>query len=332
MSYELDLVLPNRPSASDLVADGERAEERGYDRVWVPENWGRDQVSLLATIGERTDRIGIGTGIMPVYSRTPALAGQTAATLQELTGGRFRLGLGPSGPAVIENWHGIDFGNPLRRTREYIEIVRAVVEDREVDYGGEYFSLSGFSFRADAPDEPPAIDAAGLGPKAVELAGRFADGWHAFLFSPDGLRQRLVDFERGADLGDRDPTDARVAATVPVCALEDSERARTLASQHIAFYVGAMGEYYRNSVAEQGHEDVAQEIYDFWQAGDRGDAIAITHDRLLDPYAAAGTPDEVRAQLDDFAVDGVDALTVYVPARAEPDEIEATLSAVAPNA
>lgn len=331
MSYEIDLALPDRPTADGVVSVGEHAEELGYDRVWVPENWGRDQVSLLATLGERTERIGLGTGITPVYSRTPSLVGQTAATLQELTDGRFRVGLGPSGPAVIENWHGVDFERPLRRTREYVEIVRQVVNGEEVNYDGDFFSASGFRYRADPPETPPGIDASGLGPKAVELAGRFADGWHAFLFSPSGLRGRLEDFRRGADLGNRDPAEARVAATVPVCALEDGERARELASQHVAFYVGAMGTFYRDSVARQGHEETAEAIFEAWQDGEQGQAIATARDELLDEYAAAGTPEEVRNQLDAFAVDGVDALTVYVPTRADNDEMEETLAAVGPN-
>jgi len=155
-----DVFLPvgAQPTLNDLVEQAVHAEELGYDRVWFPETWGRDAVTAMAITAERTDSIGIGTSIANIYSRSPALLGQTAATLQEVSGGRFRLGVGPSGPIVIENWHGEEFGNPLRRTRETIEIARQVVSGEVVSYDGEYFSLDGFRLRCDAPDpEPPSM-------------------------------------------------------------------------------------------------------------------------------------------------------------------------------
>jgi len=121
-----DLFLPvgSQPELEWLVEWSERAEKLGYDHVWMPESWGRDVVTVLTSIARETDEIGIGTSIANVYSRSPALLGQTAATLQEVSDGRFRLGLGPSGPILIEGWHGVDYERPLRRTRETIDIVR----------------------------------------------------------------------------------------------------------------------------------------------------------------------------------------------------------------
>ncbi|MFC6769749.1 TIGR04024 family LLM class F420-dependent oxidoreductase, partial [Natrinema soli] len=199
----------------DSIADYTRAaEEAGYDCAWLPETWGRDAVTVLAAMAERTDSIDIGSSILNTYSRTPAMLGQTAATLQELSGGRFRLGLGPSGPVVIESWHGVEYGNPLRRTRETVEIVRQVLSGETVDYDGDDFDLSGFRLRCDPPETPPPIEVTGMGPKAVELAGRFADGWHGIMLTPDGTRDRLEDIERGAELGDRDPDDVQITAGV----------------------------------------------------------------------------------------------------------------------
>ncbi|MEF8781430.1 MAG: TIGR04024 family LLM class F420-dependent oxidoreductase, partial [Haloferacaceae archaeon] len=197
---DVSLPVAAQPSLDAIVSMAQRAEGAGYDRVWLPETWGRDAVTTLALAAERTDRIGLGTSITNVYSRSPALVGQTAATLQEASDGRFRVGLGPSGPEVIQRWHGESFDRPLRRTREYVEIVRAVCAGEEVDYDGDVFDLSGFRLRCDPPEPAPPIDAAGLGPKSVELAGRFADGWHALLLTPDGLRDRLSDLRRGAEL------------------------------------------------------------------------------------------------------------------------------------
>lgn len=199
---DVDVFLPvgAQPALDDLADQAVAAEEFGFDRVWFPESWGRDVVTPIAIAAEQTDRIGLGTSIANVYSRSPALLGQTAATLQEASDGRFRLGVGPSGPIVVENWHGEDFGNPLQRTRETIEIIRRVMSGETVSYDGEYFALDGFRLRCNAPNPEPPVDAAALGPKAVELAGRFADGWHAINYTRDGFEERLKDLRRGAEL------------------------------------------------------------------------------------------------------------------------------------
>jgi coenzyme F420-dependent oxidoreductase len=328
-----DVFLPvgAQPTLDALVEQAVAAERLGYDRVWFPESWGRDVVTPLATAAERTDQIGLGTSIANVYSRSPALLGQTAATVQEASDGRFRLGVGPSGPHVIENWHGMEFGNPLRRTRETIEIIRQVLSGEPVSYDGEYFNLDGFRLRCDPPDPAPPIDAAGLGPKSVELAGRFADGWHAVTYTRDGVSDRLEDLRRGAELGEKDPEDVRVTLSVNCCALDDGERARELVAQHIAFYFGGMGTYYRDNLARQGHEDLAHEIYDAWQDGERKHAIDRVRSELRDQMGAAGTPEEARAQLRQFeAIDGVDAIYISFPRGADPEEIHETMEALAP--
>ena len=313
----------------DFVTLATRAEALGYDRVWLPETWGRDAVTTLTTIAERTDEIGIGTSIANVYSRSPALLGQTAATLQEVSDGRFRLGLGPSGQAVIEGWHGIEFGNPLRRTREYVEVVRTVLAGETLNYDGHYFTLGGFRLRCDPPEPAPAVDAAGIGPKSVELAGRFADGWHAITLTPEGIEDRMADFRRGAELGDREP--GRVTVSLTCAALDDDEHARDLVRNHLAFYVGAMGTYYRNALARQGYEQVANEVAAAWGSGDRERAKALLDDDLLDELAAAGSPDHARERLGRFeAVDGVDRVAVGFPRAATVPEMERTLAELAP--
>lgn len=311
---------------------GVRAERAGYDRVWLPETWGRDAVTVLATVAERTDRVGIGTSIANVYSRSPALIGQTAATLQEASGGRFRLGLGASGPILVEGWHGVDYGNPLRRTRETIEVVRQVLSGETVQYDGEYFQLAGFRLRQGPPERPPPIDAGGMGPKAVELAGRFGDGWHALMLTPDGLADRIEDFRHGSGLGDRDRAGQRVTVSVGCCALEDRERARYLAREHLAFYVGGMGTFYREALARQGYEETAETIAQRWASGDTEGAVGAIGDDLLDAFAAAGHPEECRERLAAFeAVEGVDAVAVSFPRGADSGEIERTTDALAPT-
>ncbi|GAB3663221.1 TIGR04024 family LLM class F420-dependent oxidoreductase [Halopiger thermotolerans] len=328
----LHLPVAAQPSLDALVDLARLGERRGYEFAWLPETWGRDAVTVLATIARETERIGIGPSVVNVYSRSPALLGQTAATLQEASDGRLRMGIAPSGPAVIEGWHGLEFDRPLRRTREYIEIVRTVLSGERVEYDGDLFSLSGFRLRCNPPEEPVPIDAAGMGPKAVELAGRFADGWHAILFTPAGLEERLEDLRRGADLGDRSAEDVRVTLSVTACALEDGDRARSLARQHLAFYVGAMGTYYRESLARQGYEDEAQEIAAAWANGDQEAALEAIPDALLDDLAAVGTPDRAREELRKFErLDGVDEVGIGFPRGASSDEIEATIAALAPD-
>lgn len=330
---ERDVFLPvaAQPSVDALVEQARLGEELGYDTAWLPETWGRDAVTTLTSIAHGTEEIDIGTSIMPVYSRSPALIGQTAATLQEVADGRFRLGLGPSGPIVIENWHGVDFGNPLRRTRETVDVVKRVLSGDEVDYDGEYFDLEGFRLRCDPPDSVPPVETAGMGPKAVELAGRFADGWHALMLTRDGLRDRLEDFERGSEMGDRDRSEQRVTLSLTCCALEDAEEAKRLVKQHSAFYVGGMGTYYRDNLARQGHEDVAHEIHDNWQNGDKRAAVEALPDDLLEELAVWGTPEEARERFERFTeVGGVEAVSVSFPRGADLDQIESTVRALAP--
>jgi coenzyme F420-dependent oxidoreductase len=330
-----DVFLPvaAQPSVDALVDQAVRGEELGYDRAWLPESWGRSAPVTLTSIAENTEEIGIGTSIMPVYSRSPALIGMTAATLQEVSGGRLRLGLGPSGPIVIENWHGVEFGNPLRRTRETVDVVKRVLSGDEVEYDGEYFELSGFRLRQGAPDPVPAIDAAAMGPKAVELAGRFADGWHALMLTREGLSERLEDLERGAELAGREPGEVRTTLSLTCCALEDGERARDLVRQHVAFYIGGMGTYYRDNLARQGHEELAHGIYDAWNDDRRGEAVSLIDDDLLDSLAVGGTPERARELLAEFeTLDGVDVASVSFPRGADVEEIVATMEALAPEA
>ncbi|MFB6269485.1 MAG: TIGR04024 family LLM class F420-dependent oxidoreductase [Halobacterium sp.] len=326
------LPVAAQDSLDDVVGIGEHAEALGYHRAWFPETWGRDAVTALSALAAATDDIGIGTSIVNTYSRSAALLGQTAATLQEYSDGRFRLGLGPSGPAVTEGWHGQDFDRPLRRTREYVEVVRMVLSGEQVDYDGDTVQTRGFRLRQTPPEPAPEIDVTGMGPKAVELAGRFADGWHALMFTREGFEDRLDDLRKGAELGGRDADDVRTTFVLPCCALDDGERARNLARQHLAFYVGGMGTFYRDALARQGYEDAAETIHGAWQAGERERAVGAVSDDLLDALAAAGTPEQVRDRVADFeALAGLDAVAVSFPRAADRDVIDQTLEAVAPE-
>ncbi|ELZ04628.1 5,10-methylenetetrahydromethanopterin reductase [Natrialba aegyptia DSM 13077] len=333
MMTDRDVHLPvaAQPSVDSLVEYAQTAEAGGYDCAWLPETWGRDAVTVLTAIAERTETIDIGTSIVNTYSRSPALLGQTAATLQEVSDGRFRLGLGPSGPVVIENWHGVAYGNPLKRTRETVDIVKQVLAGEPVEYDGDEFSLSGFRLRSAPPDPTPPVEVTGMGPKAVELAGRFADGWHGIMLTPEGISDRIDDIERGAELGDRDPDDVQVTTGVTCCALEDAERARELARQHTAFYVGGMGTFYRDALERQGYDEAA-DIHDAWQNGERERALELVDEAILDDLCAAGNPETVREQVSRYeAVEGVDSVAVSFPRGADREDIERTMDVLAPD-
>jgi coenzyme F420-dependent oxidoreductase len=333
MARDVFLPVAAQTSVDALVEQAQTAERLGYDRAWLPETWGRDAVTTLTSIAHGTEEIGIGTSIMPIYSRSAALIGQTAATLQEVSDGRFRLGLGPSGPIVIENWHGQDFANPLKYTRETVDVVKQVLSGERVSYDGEYFDLDGFRLRCEPPEPVPKIDAAGMGPKSVELAGRFSDGWHALMLTKDGLRDRMEDFDHGSDLGDQDRSEQEVTLSLTCCVDEDRERARRLVKQHICFYVGGMGTFYRDAIARQGYEDLAYEIADNWNDGDRERLVAEFPDELLDELAIAGTPDECADRIDEFeAIDGVTSASVSFPRAADQDDIQRTIETLAPDA
>ncbi|MFB6171762.1 MAG: TIGR04024 family LLM class F420-dependent oxidoreductase [Haloarculaceae archaeon] len=330
--FQIDLTLsPDRhDTLAGLTDVAQEAEQLGFDYVGFGETTGWDSVAILTALAERTETIGIADDVIGPYSRSPGQIAQAAASVQSLADGRLRLGLGTSSPALVEGWHGLDFEQPLRRLREAIEIVDMATAGEEVTYDGEIFTPEGFTLDVPTPVEVP-IDVAALGPKGVELAGRFADGWVPQLFTPSGLDQRLDDLRRGAELADRDPDTLRTSILLRTCALEDGERARQLGRQHVAFMVSVYGPFYRQSIAAQGYEDMVDDIRDHWMDGDREGAIAAVDDEVLDGLVACGTPDEVNAIIDDFAaVEGCDAVRVGWVGPADDEAIQSTMEAVAP--
>jgi coenzyme F420-dependent oxidoreductase len=333
-SLGVHLPVAAQSSLDSLVDIAVRAEHRGYERVWMPETWGRDAVTTLAVVAERTSRIGVGSSLFNVYSRSPTLVGQTAVTLQEASENRFRVGVGPSGPAVVEHWHGVDFDRPLRRTREYVAVLRQVFSGETVRYSGDCFELDGFRLRCGPPETSPPVDVGGMGPKAVELAGRFADGWHALMCSPDGLRTRLADLERGAALGDRSAEDLHTTLVLP-CAVSDGDgegdesRARELVTQHVAFYVGGMGTFYRDALERQGYP--AARAHEAWQDGDRERALAVV-EGFVDDLAVSGPPAEARQALARFrGIDRLDEVAIAFPRGATDEDVRATVAGLSPG-
>jgi coenzyme F420-dependent oxidoreductase len=324
------LITPEDYDSVDAMADrAALAEDYGFEYVSMGETNGWNIVPAMAVIAERTDDLGICDDVISPYSRAPTVVAQAALTLQDISDGRFRLGLGTSSPAIAERWHAQDFDRPLRRLRETIEIVNEVAAGGRVSYEGEIYDFGGLKYECDPPATPLPVDVAGFGPTTTEMTGRFADGWIPQFLTPDGMRDRLADLRHGADLADRDPSKVRVSPIVRCCADEDGEAARELARKHVAFFLGAYGPYYGDSVARQGYEDVVTSIREAWDDRDTDLMAERLPDELLDELAAVGTPDEVREWVEDYlSIDGVDAVRMGFVNGMDDAQQELTMAAV----
>src|SRR3954465_9807888 len=320
---------PPGTNPAELVPLVKLAETLGYDSVWAAESWGTDAVTVLAWMAACTSRIKVGSAIMQIPGRTPANTAMTAATLDLLSDGRFMLGLGTSGPQVVEGWHGEPWGKPLGKTREYVEIVRAALRREVVEHHGAHydvpFSRDGSTGRAKPlklmarpfrPDLP--IYLASLGPKAVALAFEIADGWLPIFWSPERARDVFPIAEA------RDGFE--VAPSVPVVATDDVESGRDALKQYYSFYVGGMGargkNFYNDLMARYGYEAEARAIQDAFLDGRQRDAAAAVPDAFVDEVALVGSTERIRDRLAAWRESG--ATTLLVSTRDE-----ATLRAVA---
>lgn len=304
-----------------------QAERLGYDSVWVPETWGADAVSLLALLAVRTSTIRLASGVLNVYSRSAALIAQTAATLQELSGGRFILGLGSSGPIVVERWHGVPFDRPLARTREYVSVIRTALRGEEVRYEGDILQLRDFKLLNPPPTCPPIYIAA-LGPRNVRLTGEIADGWLP-IFAPIGRLDGLIaELRRGEGAAGRSPGSVEVAAYLP--ALVGSRGSRLLCQQ-LAYYVGGMGTFYAGFLRARGFGEETEAIRGRWQAGDRVGAVELVGPDLLASATLGDDPEVGRGRLNQARAQGVSLPIVAVPHGSRPDEVAATLQAFRPG-
>lgn len=318
---DLGLRLPNprEVSREKSIEFAELAENNGLSSIWIGESWHYNSVPLLTDVIRQTESIAVCSGIFNIYSRTPGLIAMTASSLADASNQRFRLGLGTSGPRVIENFHGQSFDSPLRRTREYIEIIRAFLSGEEVNYDGELFSLSGFSLTE--PNSVP-IYLAAMGKKNLELTGAFADGWIPLLVPRTGIETAMEDISRGAKKFDRESSDITIAPWIPTCISADRpNEARNYARSLLGFYIGAMGDYYANAVSRYGFKEEATVIQDAWNAdGSEGAASAVT-DEMMDKFTASGSPSEATASLAEFGEAGADMPIAYIPSHWAPDEI-----------
>ncbi len=317
----------------ELISVARQAESWGYDTFFTGESWGRDAITILTMLACHTQTLRLGTGIVTVFSRTPALIAQSIASLDLISNGRATLGLGASGRIVIEDWHGMEFRRPLARTREYIQIIKTALSGARVDHLGEIFQLARFRLGASPVQENIPIYVASLGPRNLELTGQLADGW-----LPVWTHRRELPAMKGivsdaADAAGRNISKITVAPQILCCATGDSEelaQADASVRGHMAYYVGGMGAYYFNLFCRYGYEQEAQDIRDAWAAGDRSKAAALVTDDMVENIAILGDADFCRAQLQRFRDAGADMPVVAFPHGASQEAILRTLEALAP--
>ena len=295
----------------DLILEAERL---GFDSVWTAEAYGSDAITPLAWIGAQTTRVRLGTAIMQIPARTPAMCAMTAMTLDALSGGRFILGLGPSGPQVVEGWHGVRYGKPLSRTREYIQIIRAILKrEKPVEFHGEEYDLpytgpgatglgkplkSILHGRADLP-----IYTAAISPAGVKTAAEVADGFFPIWMSPEKWSVFAPHVEEGFKKagGGKSLANFDVAPFVTCILGDDLEKCRNAVKPMLALYIGGMGargkNFYNDYAKRLGYEEAAVRIQDAFLSGDRGAAMAAVPDALVDEVSLIGPRERIRDRI-----------------------------------
>ena len=325
---KLGLNLPYEGSLSfpEAVELAQRAEALGYESVWMPEAYGTDAVSILGALAARTERIQLGTGIVNVFSRTPALLAQTAATLDLISGGRFILGLGTSGHQVVTGWHGMAFDRPLLRMRETMAIVRQVLRRDRLIFDGEVFHLDkGLKLLAHPVRPAVPIYLATLTPGGLRLTGEVADGWIPTLFSPEHMDLFRPELEAGARISGRPLDSLAIAPHVPVSIDDDRTGAREALKPWVALYVGGMGSksknFYNDLVSQYGFGDEARTLQELYLGGKQLEAIRRVPDALVDAISIAGPAAYVRERLPVWASAGVTTLLASVHGKTQADRL-----------
>jgi len=322
-------------SADEQLQLVQEAERLGYDSVWTAEAYGSDAATILGWLAQATSRIRLGSAIFQMPGRSAAMTAMTAATLDQLSGGRMILGIGSSGPQVAEGWHGQRFARQLQRTREYVAVVRMALERERLVFDGETLQLPlpdgpGKALKltiAPVQERIPVLLAA-IGPKNTALAAEIADGWIPTLFSPEHVAEFRPLLEEGfARAGNgKGFADFDIAPTVNVMISADAAAARDAMRHYVALYVGGMGSreknFYNLLVQRYGFEAAAREVQDLYLEGKKDEAAAALPDELIDTVSLCGPPDRVRDRLAIYRDAGVGTLMVSPMAWTFEDRLE----------
>jgi F420-dependent oxidoreductase-like protein len=307
----------------DNLALAREADRLGYSVVWAAEAYGSDAPTVLSWVAAQTERIDVGSAVMQIPARTPACTAMTAATLDGLSGGRFRLGLGVSGPQVSEGWHGVRFDKPLGRTREYVEIVRTALGRGRLAYQGEHWTLPlpdgpGKALRLTVHPvrERIPVYLAAVGPRNLELAGAIADGWLAVFFSPELGADSLDHVRRGRSAAGRTMDDFDVVPTVPLVVGDDLEACAAPVRAYSALYLGGMGSrrenFYNRLAVRMGYAEAAGRVQDLFLERRHREAAEAVPFEFVDRTALIGPAERIRDRLHAYADAGVTTLSVAV--------------------
>lgn len=308
---------------ADHLAMARQAEDLGFSVVWAAEAYGSDSPTMLAWIAGQTSRIEVGSAVMQIPARTPAMTAMTAATIDSVSGGRFRLGLGVSGPQVSEGWHGVRFGRPLARTREYVDIVRMALARKPVAYDGEFYRLPlpdgpGKALRMTVHPvrEHVPVYLAAVGPKNLELAGEIADGWLAIFFSPEHAAEQLAHIAAGRERAGLGMDGFDIVPSVPVVVGDDVANCAEAVRWYAALYVGGMGSrkqnFYNQLATRMGYGDAAREVQELYLAKRHREAAAAVPLEFIERTSLLGPVDRIAARMRDYAGAGVTTLSVSV--------------------
>ena len=329
MTLKLGIVsVPVDRRAIDYVVEAERL---GADSVWVPEFWGYDALTPIGALAMCTETIKLGTAIVQLGARTPAMLAMSALSIQALCDGRFRLGVGTSGPQVIEGWHGVDFARPITRTRETIEILRMITAGERLDYDGEIYKLplpdgEGRALRAAAQPAYIPIYVASLGPANLALTGELADGWIGNSFFADAAGVFFDEIRAGAASVGRSLADIDLTVAAGCEFTDDVEEAGRRHAAGYAFTFGAMGSaktnFYNEAFARQGFGEDVAEVQRLWLRGDRDAARARVPIEIGLGTNLIGPPDEVRRRLRRYRECGVDTLRVSPAGESLDDQLD----------
>jgi F420-dependent oxidoreductase-like protein len=313
----------------DLVVEAERL---GVDSVWTPEFWGYDALTPLAFLAARTSRVRLGTAIVQLGARTPAMLAMSAMSLQALSGNRFVLGVGTSGPQVMEGWHGVEFSKPVQRTRETIEIVRAITRHERLEHRGTVYTLplpggEGRSIRSIAPPVHVPIYLASLGPANLALTGEAADGWIGNSFLPESAAVFIEPIRRGAEAAGRSLADIDLTVSVGLEFTDDVDEAARRHARGYAFTFGAMGSakqnFYNDAFARQGFGDDVAEVQRLWLAGDRDAAADRVPLEIGLKTNLVGTPELITDRLRLYRDVGISTLRIGVSGTDVDDQLAA---------
>ncbi len=305
------------------------AESLGYDTAVVPEAWGRDAMVKLGHLAARTERIKLLTGIVTVWSRSPTMLAMAAATVDEISKGRLILGVGVTGPKVVEDWHGGKWEKPLQRTREYIDIIRLVVGGKRVNYDGYFFHLKDFRIQFEPYRDRIPLYIGAVGPKNLQLTGEIADGWVSMEVVWENLPNFLAEIKKGADGVGRKLDGFDVTAGVQVCFGSDRAAVKKLLQQDMAYRMGGLGPFHYGAIARQGFEKECAKIKKLWAEFKRAEAAAAVTDEMLEKTAYMGDGAGAKKHIEQLRKAGVKLPVIHLPKGVTHDMIRTTMKTMA---